>query len=278
MSLDPTYLLISLGAVLIGALSGGLGSYALLRRESLLGDAVSHAALPGVVLGYLVAGRAPLFLLLGAGLTGWLAALAALGVSRNTRVKFDGALAIVLSAGFGLGVVLLGWIQNNPAAAQAGLNTFLFGQAALILREDLVVIAVAGSVFVTLILLFWKELALAAFDPAYAATAGYPVRMLDAGFMAILVLAIVVGLQAVGVVLMSALVVAPAAAARQWVHTLAAMMPLAAGLGAVAGLLGALWSTASGVPTGPAIVMVLGVIVLISLLLAPERGVLRRAR
>lgn len=276
--MDPTYFLIGLGAVLIGALSGGLGSYALLRRESLLGDAVSHAALPGVVLGYLVAGRAPIFLLLGAGITGWLAALAALAISRGTRVKFDSALAIVLSATFGLGVVLLGWVQNNPEAAQAGLHTFLFGQAALILRADLVVIALTGAIFVGLIIMFWKELALAAFDPGYAASAGYPLRLLDAGFMAILVAAIVVGLQAVGVVLMSALVVAPAASARQWVHTLAAMMPLAAGFGATAGLLGAIWSSTNGMPTGPAVVMVLGVIVLISLLFAPERGVLRRAR
>lgn len=266
---------VALGAAVLGVISGALGCYAVLRRQALLGDAMSHAALPGIALAFLLTGsKAPLVLLLGAALAGWLGALAMIAIVRTTRIKEDSALGMVLSVFFGFGMVLLTLIQRRPDAAQAGLETFLFGQAATLLERDVVTMAGLGAVALILMLLFWKEFKLLSFDPEFAASQGLPVRLLEVVLTSLIVIAIVVGLQTVGVVLMSAMLVAPAAAARQWTDRLGVMVVLAAGFGALAGMLGALISTTGrGLSTGPMIVLCISAIVIVSLLLAPRRGI-----
>lgn len=276
---DYTLRIVALGAGALGAVAGGLGCFAVLRRQSLLGDAIAHAALPGIVLAFMLTGmRTTPVLVLGAALAGWLGTLAIQAVIRGGRLPEDTALGIILSVFFGFGLVLLTFVQSRPTAAQAGLDTFLFGQAATLLASDVVLIAAAGGVVFVFVAAFWKEFKLLTFDPDYAATLGFPTRRTDLLLTGLLVVAIVLGLQTVGVVLMSALVVAPAAAARQWTDKLGVMVFLAAFLGGAAGMTGAVISaTGSGIPTGPVIVLVASVVVALSLLAAPRRGLLAEA-
>ncbi len=220
---DYTLRLVAAGSAVLGATSGALGSFAYLRRQSLLGDAVSHAALPGIALAFmLTSSKMPLVMVLGAALSGWLATLFMGVVVSRSRVPFDSALGLVLAVFFGFGLVLLTYLQKRPDAAQAGLDSFLFGQAASLLRRDVVTMSVLGVAALVIVAVMWKEFKLLSFDPEFAASLGMPVRKLDHLLTALLVVAIVIGLQTVGVVLMSAMIVAPAAAAngvddwRQW--------------------------------------------------------------
>ncbi|HXF70795.1 MAG TPA: iron chelate uptake ABC transporter family permease subunit [Thermoflexus sp.] len=272
--MDPTFRVVALGAALIGAVGGVLGTFALLRRQSLLGDAMSHAALPGIVLAFLLTESRDLpLLLVGASLSAWLGALLTVLIPRWSRIRPDAALGLVLSVFFGLGIVLLTIAQRRPTAAQAGLERFLFGQAATMLQRDVAAIALAAGFILLVIFLFWKEFKILAFDPAFAAAIGLPVTALDALLTTLIVLAISLGLQAVGVVLMSAVLVAPAAAARQWTDRLERMVILAAGFGALSGLLGTWLSSWIGrLPTGPAIALCASGIALLSLLLTPRRS------
>ena len=263
------------GAALLGLASGVLGSYALLRGQSLLGDALSHAALPGVALGFLVVGSRQLLpILTGALFTGALAALFMTLLVRRSRLKTDAALGSALSIFFAVGLVLLTYISTLNNASQAGLEAFLFGQAASIVPSDLVTMGAITGVSLLVVLLLWKEFKVVVFDPGFAAASlGLPVIALDLLMTIMVALSIVVGLQMVGVVLMSAMIVAPAAAARQWSRGLGQMVMLSGAFGALSGTIGALLSTSGrGLATGPLIVIVASVIVLVSLLFAPQRG------
>jgi len=275
---DYTLRIVAMGAAILGILSGALGSFAVLRGQSLLGDAMSHAALPGVVLTFMLTGlKTPAALMIGAAIACTAGLLLILAVTRNTRIKEDAALGITLSVFFGFGLMLLSLLQRNPDARQAGLNKFLFGQAATLLASDVIVMLIFGGIALGLLLLFWKEFKLLTFDRDFGASLGYPMTLLEILITVLLVIAIVIGLQAVGVVLMSAMVVAPAAAARQWSNRLGLVVTLAALFGAVAGVSGALISsTGAGLSTGPVIVLCISLIVVVSLLFAPNRGVVWR--
>lgn len=281
---DYTLRTVALGAGVLGIVAGVLGVFALLRQQSLLGDAISHAALPGIVLSFLLfRSKAPLALVLGAMVAGWLSALVINLIVNRTPLKQDSALGLVLSVFFGLGMMMLTFTQRMPDARQAGLDKFLFGQAATLLAGDVVVMAILGSAALILVVAFWKEFKLLSFDPDFAHSLGLPVRGFDLLLTALTVLAIVIGLQAVGVVLMSAMIVAPAAAARQWTDRLGWMAVLSALFGGLAGLGGTLVSaTTIGLSTGPTIVLAASLIVLVSILFAPQRGLIaglaRRAR
>lgn len=264
---------VTLGAALLGLVSGILGSFAVQRKESLLGDTLSHAALPGVAIAFLLAGRQLSWLLIGAGLSGWIAVLFISAVIRTTRLKQDTAMGIALSVSFACGVALLGYIQGRADASQAGLDRFIFGQAAAIVQKDIVLIGQVSVVIFIIIALFWKELKLLTFDPEFASTNGFPVRALDLLLSTLIVVAIVLGLQLAGVILMVGMLIAPAVAARQWSHSLEQTTLLSGYLGAFAGAMGAILSAAdTGLPTGPLIIVVASLVVVMSLALAPERG------
>jgi len=273
---DYTLRTVALGSATLGIVSGALGTYAVLRKQSLLGDAISHAALPGIALAFLLTGlKAPLVLILGAVAAGWVGTLLVMSIVNTTRLKSDTALGIVLSVFFGFGLVLLTFIQKLPNAAQAGLDKFLFGQAAGLLERDVITMAGVGTLTLLTLVVFWKEFKLLTFDSEFGASLGFPMRALDVLLITLLVIAIVLGLQTVGVVLMSAMVVAPAAAARQWTDRLEVMVGLSALFGALAGVSGAvISSTISRLPTGPTIVLCISAIVVVSLLLAPNRGLM----
>ena len=277
---DYTLRTVALGSMVLGLVSGVLGAFAVLRKQSLLGDAISHAALPGIALAFLLTGsKAPLVLVLGAAIAGWLGTLIVMVIVRHTRIKQDAALGIVLSVFFGFGMLLLTFIQKLPQASQAGLDKFLFGQAATLVQRDVVTMAVLGALALLAVVLLWKEFKLLSFDPGFAGSLGFPTRLLDVVLTLLIVVSIVVGLQAVGVVLMSAMIVAPAAAARQWTERLDVMVVLSGVFGALVGLLGAVTSSLiPRLPTGPTIVVYITVVVGLSLLLAPERGILTQIR
>ncbi|MEM7334234.1 MAG: metal ABC transporter permease [Chloroflexota bacterium] len=275
---------VAMGAAIMGGVSGALGAFAMLRKQSLMGDAMSHAALPGIAIIFILTQlKTAAALFLGAFVSAWLGALLVMVVVRYTRIKADSGLGLVLAVFFGLGLALLSWIQRSMGANQAGLDKYLFGRAATLVQDDVITIAIFGAVAIILVVIFWKEFKLICFDVDFAATLGFPVRFLDVLLTSLIVLAIVLGLQMVGVVLMAAMVVAPAAAARQWTDNLAKMVILSALFGALSGSLGAIISaTARGLSTGPIIVLTASAFAVFSLLFAPNRGLvwdwLRRRR
>jgi manganese/zinc/iron transport system permease protein len=275
---DYTLRTVALGSGILGIVSGALGSFAVLRKQSLLGDAVSHAALPGIALAFLLTGsKASLILVVGAAMAGWLGTFLIINITRTTRIKIDSALGLILSVFFGFGLVLLTFIQRQPYATKAGLDKFLFGQAAALLESDVITMFILSSVVFLLVFIFWKEFKILSFDPDFTASLGFPVHLLDILITSLLVIAIVIGLQTVGVVLMSAMVVAPAAAARQWTDRLGVMVVLSSLFGAMAGVGGAVISSlAPRLPTGPTIVLCISAVVLFSILLASDRGLLWR--
>lgn len=275
---DYTLRNVTIGAMLLGAISGLLGCFAVLRRQALLGDAMSHAALPGIALAFLLTGQRNTFtLLLGAAVAALAAALWLLAIVRTSRIKDDAALALILAVFFGFGLVLLSYLQRQPTAAQAGLKSFLFGQAAALVERDLWAMLAIGGPALALVAIFWPQVKLISFDPDFARSLGLPVRRFEVLLTGVIVAAIVIGLQTVGVVLMSAMLIAPAVAARQWTNRLETMVLLAAGFGALAAFAGA-WISAlgEGLATGPVIVLVMSALTALSLLIAPERGLLWR--
>lgn len=276
---DYTLRTVALGAAVLGIVAGALGAFAMLRRQSLLGDAMSHAALPGVVLIFILTGqKSPAVLMLGAALACGAGVLLILAITRHTRLREDASMGIILSVFFGFGLMWLTWLQRSGTAGQAGLNSFLFGQAATLLMSDVIVMSLFGGVALLVLVLFWKEFKLLSFDRDFGAGLGFPMQRLDILLTMLLVVAIVIGLQAVGVVLMSAMVVAPAAAARQWTDRLETMVLLSALFGALAGVTGAVLSSLGpGLSTGPMIVLCISAIVIFSLALAPHRGLVWNA-
>jgi manganese/zinc/iron transport system permease protein len=265
-----------LGASVLGVAGGAMGSFTFLRRQSLLGDALAHAALPGVCLAFLVSGtKSTPALFAGALCAGVAGALLVLAIIRGSKVKEDAAIGIVLSVFFGAGIVLLTVIQHHAGGGQSGLETYLFGQAATMLAEDVVVMAVVAGVVLALLALLHKELKLLSFDREFGASLGFPVRGLEVILTSLLVVVVVIGLQTVGVVLMVATLVTPAAAARQWTQRLGSMIFLSAAIGGLSGAGGAVLSAATErLPTGPTIVVISSLILIASLLFAPARGML----
>lgn len=276
---DYTTQTIGLGTTFLGLMSGILGVYAILRKQSLLGDAVAHASLPGIAMAFLLTGtKNTLLIFAGAALAGWIATFWISGIIKNTRIKSDTALALVLAVFFGFGLVLLTYIQRMENANQSGLESYLFGQAATLLREDVNLMGIISGFAIIIILLLWKEFKLMTFDEQFAKSLGFNQKFIDMAINTLIVLAIVIGLQTVGVILMSALLIAPAAAARQWTNRMSAMVILSALFGMLSGLIGtAISSAGNNIPTGPVIVLVAVCIVLFSFIFAPERGWLARA-
>ncbi|MCU0449427.1 MAG: metal ABC transporter permease [Bernardetiaceae bacterium] len=275
---DANVRYVTLGAMLLGGSVAVVGVFGYLRKRSLAGDAVAHAMLPGICLGFLLAGQKSLpWLVGGAFASGWLALLTIDWLPRQARLKEDTAIGLVMSVFFGAGILLLTAIQHGGNAAQVGLEDFLFGRAAALVGSDLGLLSGLAVTLLLVVVVFYKELALLSFDAAYARAVGFPVRGLEFLLTTLTVLAVVAGIQAVGVVLTAALLVTPAAAARFWTHRLPLMLALAAGLGAFSGLAGAWVSyVAPAMPTGPWIVLAASALALGSFLLAPGQGLLAR--
>lgn len=272
--------LVLIGTTLLGVAAGTVGAFALLRKRSLMGDALSHASLPGIAGAFIfaaafgLAGKSLLVLLTGAAITGVLAVVTVQLMVRHTRLTEDAAIGVVLSVFFGAGVVLLSYIQNMSTGDQAGIATFIYGQTAAMNARDAMLMGAVAIAAVAGAALLLKEFALVCFDEDFAAVQGWPVSFIDLLMMALIVLVIVVGLQAVGLILVVAMLIIPAAAARFWTDKLGRMTTVAACIGGVSGYLGAGASALfPRLPTGSVIVLIAGLLFVISMALAPKRGV-----
>lgn len=272
---------VTIGAAFLGAAGGLIGCFLLLRRRAMLSDALSHATLPGLVLAFLAGaaflgdGRVLAVLLGGAAASAALGGLAVHGIARNGRLAEDTAIASVLATFYGAGIVLLSRVQSLPVGGQAGLERFLLGSGAGMLRHEAELVALLAAALVVVTVLLLKELRLLCFDPAFGEAHGWPSARLDLLLLGLLLAHLVIGLQIVGLVLAIAVVIVPAATARLWTERLASMLVLAVAVGGLGGYLGAALSAAlPRLPTGATIVLVLVVLFLASLLLAPGRGVL----
>ena len=242
LRLTYTVRVVALGGSILGVISGVLGCFAVLRQESLLGDALSHAALPGVAIAFLLAGRELSLLLIGAGIASWLGLRMVAAILNTTRIKQDTALGIVLVSWFAAGIALLAYIQSIPDASQAGLDHFIFGQAAAIIERDVTLVSGVGLAILLIIALFWKEFKLVTFDAEFAGANGFRVGLINTVLSTLIVITIVLGLQLAGVILMVGMLIAPGIAARQWTHKLDQMVILAAVFGAFSGGVGAVIS------------------------------------
>lgn len=275
---DYTFRIVALGTIILGLASGILSSFVTLNKQSLVGDALSHAALPGIVLGFMIIKTKHLeLLLLGALIFGLLAITVINIIKKYSKVKFDSALGLVLSSFFGFGLVLMTILQKQPDASQAGLDSFIFGQASTMLAKDIYIMLVSSSIVILLIILFWKELKLFIFNPEFAQALGFKVKYINILFSSLIVLTVIMGLETVGVILISSLLVAPGVAARQWTNKLSIMVILSGFFGAFSGFIGTLVSAISPkIATGAVIVLVLSVFALLSILFGKERGVVWR--
>ncbi len=278
--------LVVVSATLLGVSCGLIGGFLMLRKRSLMGDTLSHATLPGICIAFMwmVAsggnGKSLPLLLLGAGLTGVLGFVTVLLIRRVTRVKDDAAMGIVLSVFFGIGVAFLGMIQKMPEGSAAGLESFIYGKTASMVYGDFLVISGVTVVALLICVVLFKEFRLVCFDDGFAASLGWPVGVLDAAMLGLVTVVTVAGLQAVGLILVIAFLITPAAAARFWTHRLSRMLFLGAAIGGVSGWLGAGVSALfPRLPAGAIIVLVAASLFLVSMLFGTERGVLvRRVR
>lgn len=266
------------GTFLLGVSSGVLGSFAMLRRRSLMGDVLAHAALPGVCIAFMLTqSRTVAPLLVGAIATGIFSTWCVDMITRYSRVKEDTAQALVLAVFFGFGIVLLTHIARSGAAGQSGLDRFLFGQAASLIGSDVKIIGAAAIGLTMAVALLFKEFKLLSFDPAFGEGIGLPMHALDRVLMLMVVVSVAIGLQAVGVVLMSALLITPAAAARYWTERLDVMVVLSGAIGGLSGVAGTVVSLAGPkLATGPLVVLVATLLFLVSLTFGTRRGLMRK--
>ncbi|MDH5365936.1 MAG: metal ABC transporter permease [Cyclobacteriaceae bacterium] len=270
---------VTIGSMLLTSSAAIVGTFTFLKRKALVGDAVSHSILPGICLAFMLSGdKNPLYLIIGAFITGWLSLIIIDLITSKSKIKEDSAIALILSVFFGIGILLLTIIQKSGNAEQTGLDHFLFGNAAALVGSDLVTFTIVALILLIVVYLFFKELTLLAFDEDFAKTIGMPIRLIELILTTLTVMAVVIGIQAVGIVLMAAMLITPVAAARFWTDKIKVLILLAAIFGAFSGLSGAFVSYAApAMPTGPWIVVVISTIAFISFFFAPKKGIISRA-
>ena len=273
--------LVTVGAILLGFAAGVTGTFLFLRKRALVSDAIAHATLPGVGLAFIALtllgldGRNLPGLLIGSAISAMLGLFAVQWLTTRTRLSEDAAIGAVLSTFFSFGIVLLTVIQTMQTGSQAGLESFLLGSTAGMLFSDALLIAVGGAAVVALVFLFRRPMTLVSFDPEFAATSGMNIGHIDRIMMALVLAVTVVGLKVVGLILIVALLIIPPVTARFWTDRAEHVVLYAGGLGALAAWLGAsLSASAPDLPTGPLIVLVSFAMFALSMLFAPNRGLL----
>ena len=274
-----SFIVVAIGTMLLAMATGIVGTISILKGQSLIGDAVGHASLPGIILAFMISGRkSSLILMLGAIVAGIVAFLLIQIISEGSKIEADTAMAVILSAMFGMGMVLKSYIQGNQkiqGASQSGLASYIFGQAAYILREDVYIILTVSIISLALFILFYKEIKVYVFDMVYAYTIGINSRLTSLLIMIITMILIAAGLKAVGAILISSMLITPAVTGLQWSKSYEKVLVIAAVTGAVSAFLGTFISSAvKGFSTGPSIILIMSIIALLSVLFAP-RGIVR---
>ena len=268
-----SFIVIALGTMSLAISTGIVGTISILKRQSLIGDAVGHASFPGIVLAFIIAGRKDLLTLMsGAIIAGVFAFFIIHSVVNSSKLEADTTMAIILSAMFGFGMVLKSYIQGNPAfsGSQAGLANYIFGQAAYMLKEDVVIIFSVSIVSILLFLIFFKEIKIHVFDEAYAETLGIKKNIISVLIIIITMLLIAAGLKAVGVVLISSMLITPGVIGMQWSKRYESVLIIAAISGALSALIGTSVSTlVKGMSTGPSIILCMTTVAFLSVLCGP---------
>lgn len=275
---DPSLRFALAGSILLGICCGLMGSFLVVRKLALMGDALSHAVLPGVALGFLWnLTRDPLAIFVGAVIAALLGSGTVQWIRQTTRHKEDAALGFVLASFYAVGICLFTMIQNLPGGNRSGLDTFMFGQAAAMGGGDVALLGGVTVLALGTVTLFFKELKLTSFDPGFARSIGVRVTICHYGLMMLLAFAIVASLQAVGVVLVSAMLVIPAAAAYLLTDRFGLMLAVAAVFGMLSGSAGAFFSfVGRNLPTGPLMVLSATAVFLLALAFAPRHGIVSR--
>lgn len=275
---DPNVVFVVVGISFLSISAAMVGTFTFLDKKALIGDAISHAVLPGVCLAFMMVGtKNPYWIVAGAFATGALATYAISWISQQTKLKEDTIIASILSVFFGFGIVLMTKLQQTGNAALSGLDHFLFGNAISIVGEDILVYGSLALLTILAILLFYKEFQLLIFNKDFARAIGLPVRRLEFLFNSLMVLAVVTGIQAIGVVLMAALLITPAAAAKFWTNRLSKMLTISVLIALFSGISGAYISfILPNMPTGPWVVVVLSALAFFSFFFSPTKGLLTR--
>jgi len=273
-------LVVAVGVAAVGCAAGVVGTFGVLRKRALVGDAAAHATLVGVATALLLTGQRDLAVLLVGGLLSAMVAILLLVFIRKfTRTRDDAATAIVLSVSFGLGITLISGMVSRGVPGSGGLERFLLGHTASLTVNDALLLGIVSVVGVLCIVVGLKEATLVAFDSDFAAAAGWPAATIDLVLIGLIAVMVVVGLPAAGAVLVTALVVIPPAVARQWTERLIPMLVIAGLVGLFSGLVGVVLSSlAVQVPTGPVVVLVATAFLIVSILVAPCRGILWRTQ
>lgn len=269
-----TFKVVTLGCALLGMVSAIIGNFAVLKKESLLGDGIAHATLAGVCIAFLLTGKKEMYiLLLGALIIGLVCVSVIHYIQLHSKLKFDSAIALMLSSFFGLGLVLLTYLKKVSGAKKAGLNRFIFGQASTLVVKDVYFIVSIGLILLFVVILFWKEIKISIFDKDYAKTLGIDSDKIRFIVSILIVMNIILGIQIAGVILITAMIIAPAVAARQWSDRLLIVVIISAVFGFLSGAIGAIGSTLdTSLPTGPLIVMVSSIFLLFSLIFSVKQG------
>lgn len=275
---DPSVRYAVGGAVLMGVCCGVLGGFVVVRKMALMGDTLSHAVLPGVALGFLWnLSKDPIAIFIGATLAGLLGTGVVRALVHTTRLKEDAALGLVLASFYGVGACLVSMITRLEAGNKSGVDKFLFGQAAAINSSDVTLMLVVTVLVLGLVALFYKELLVVSFDGGFAQASGLPVVWIDRGLMLLLSFSVVIALQAVGAVLVSAMLITPAAAAYLLTDRLHRLLLLSAAFGVAAGVTGAFLSfLGHNLPTGPLMVVGASAVFVVAFLFGPRHGVVAR--
>lgn len=270
-----TFKVVTIGCALLAMISAVIGNFAVLKRESLLGDGVAHASLSGVCMAFLLTGKKEMYiLLLGALFVGLICVSLIHYIQLYSKLKFDSAIALMLSSFFGLGLVLLSYLKKVPGAKKAGLNRFIFGQASTLVVKDIYFILTIGFILLFMVIIFWKEIKISIFDKEYAKTLGIDSDKIRFLVSILIVINIILGIQIAGVILITAMIIAPAVAARQWSNSLLVVVILSGIFGFLSGAFGAIISTLdTSLPTGPLIVMISSFFVIVSLIFSNKEGI-----
>jgi len=273
---DPSIRKVALGALLMGLSCGLIGSYVVTRRLSLFGDTLSHAVLPGIAVGFIWAGEKDNFsLLIGAGIAGFAGVCCLSLLKKFTRIHEDSSLGIVLSAFYALGICLLTRIQKVGYTDQSGLDSFMFGQVSALSSNDI------NGLFITLLMISlfivfnFRQLLVTGFDPQFSKSIGIPNDFLQFVLWMLIAFCVISSLQLVGVILVSAMLVIPAATASLLARRMKTYLVLSSLLGAGAGISGTFFSfLGKSLPAGPLIVLVSALLFLFILFFRPEKGIL----
>ena len=266
----------ALAILLLGGVSGAVGTFNFLRKKTLVGETVAHSMLPGVLIAFVLSGvKDPLVLISGAAVSGWLSIWVVDYITRHSKIKGDSALAIVLSSFFGLGIVMLTVIQHTYGREQSGLDHYIFGNAAAMSSEDSIVFGAVSLIVLFVVVRYYFSLRTVVFNQDFAQSVGINTKWIETVIRFITIISISVGIKAVGIVMMSALLIIPPTAARFWTDNLGRMLFISGVFGALSGWLGAYISYSySSMPTGPWTIVMISVIAFISMMFAPRKGLI----